>query len=272
MIFDTHAHYDDARFDGDRGELLRRLPERGVGCVLNCGASLASSAAGRELAARYPHVFFAAGVHPDEAAQPEALGETEALARLRFLLADPKAAAVGEIGLDRHGDYPDKTSGALQEKWFRLQLRLARGLKKPVIVHSREAAADTLRILREEGGPEIRAVLHCFSYEKEMARRFLDLGYYLGVGGVVTYKNGRKLKEVVQYMPADRLLLETDCPYLAPEPFRGRRNWSLYLRYVVAEIAALRQISAEEVEAVTLENAQRFFGMRAPGAPSGEIV
>ena len=258
MIFDTHAHYDESCFDPDREALLGLLPDCGIGAVVNVGSGLPSSVAGRGLAARFPHVFFSAGVHPDDTGEAEETGEEAALARLAGLLEDPKAVAVGEIGLDYHGDFPGKPSRQLQEKWFRLQLWLAAEKRLPVIIHSREAAEETYRILREEGSG-LTADMHCFSFEKEMAKRFLDLGCYLGIGGVVTYKNGRKLKEVVQYMPADRILLETDCPFLAPEPYRGRRNSSLFLPEVVAAIAALRGVSEEEVRTVTWNNARRFY-------------
>ncbi len=258
MIFDTHAHYDQTRFDTDREALLERLPEAGIGAVVNVGSGLSSSVSGRELAARFPFFYFSAGVHPDEAGEAEEKGEEAAVSLLSELLEDPKAVAVGEIGLDRHGDFPGKPSRELQEKWFRLQLKLAAEKGLPVIIHSREAAEETYRILREEGRG-LTFDMHCYSYGKEMAERFLDLGCYLGIGGVVTYKNGRKLKEVVQYMPADRILLETDCPFLAPEPYRGRRNSSLWLPEVIAVIAALRGTSEEEIRAVTWNNARRFY-------------
>ena len=259
MIFDTHTHYDDPRFEADREELLAALPAHGVGGITAVGADMAGSDAAAALAARYAHVWFAPGIHPDNADEPEACGEEQTAAFFERLLAQPKAVAVGEIGLDYHGDYPDKTSRPLQEKWFRFQLNVMKEKGLPGIIHSRDAAADTLRIIREEGGADLSLVMHCFGYEKEMARAYLDMGHYLGIGGVITFKNGRKLKEVVEYAPMDRLLLETDCPYLAPEPFRGRRNTSYYLPYVVREIARLKGLTPGEVEELTWENALRFY-------------
>ena len=270
MIFDTHTHYDDPRFDGDREALLGELGNCGIGAAVNVGASLRSSEAGGALAGRIPFLWFSAGMHPDEVGEGEALGEEETLARLGALLKAPKAVAVGEIGLDYHGDFPGKPPRDLQEKWFRLQLRLAARAAKPVILHSREAAADTLRVFREEGAG-LSAVMHCFSYEPETAKRFLDLGCFLGIGGVVTYKNGRKLKEVVRMMPADRILLETDCPYLAPVPHRGERNSSLFLPEVVAEIAALKGMTREQTEEITWDNARRFYRLEEQ-LPEGRNV
>ena len=259
MIFDTHSHYDDARFDEDREALLSRFPAEGIGGVMNVGATLKSSAAGAKLAERYPFFRLSVGVHPDEVAELEALGREKAEETLSALLDLPGAKAVGEIGLDYHGDYPDKVPAAVQKKWFDFQLELAKARKLPVLIHSREAAADTLDMIRAAGGADIRLVMHCFSYETEMAKRYLDMGHYLGVGGVVTYKNGRKLKEAVKYIPADRILLETDCPYLAPEPFRGTRNSSLNLKYVVKTIAELKGMEPEAVEEITWQNALNFY-------------
>ena len=264
MIFDTHTHYDDPRFEADREEILAALPQHGIGGITAVGADRASSEAAAELAARYAHVWVAPGIHPDNADEAEALGKEAMTAFFEKLLAQPKAVAVGEIGLDYHGDYPDKTSRPLQEKWFRFQLNVLKEKALPGIIHSRDAAADTLRIIREEGGADLSLVMHCFGYEKELAKAYLDMGHYLGIGGVITFQNGRKLKEVVEYAPMERILLETDCPYLAPEPFRGRRNTSYYLPYVVREIARLKGLKPEEAEALTWENALRFY--RIPDA------
>ena len=259
MIFDTHTHYDSRQFDEDREEVLAALPGAGIGAAVNIGADLAGSEASLVLAERCPLFRAAVGVHPDSVAELEAMGEEAAGERLRAMLAHPRCAAAGEIGLDYHGDWPDKPSRALQQHWFRFQLNLMKEMTLPGVIHSREAAADTLALIREAGGADLSLVMHCFGYEKEMARIYLDMGHYLGIGGVVTFKNGRKLKEVVQYMPTDRILLETDCPYLAPEPFRGRRNDSRLLSYVTEEIARLKGMTPEEVEAVSYENAMRFF-------------
>lgn len=266
MIFDTHVHYDDRRFDDDREDVLRGLPAAGVGRAVNIGCDLRSSEAGKALAERLPFLYFSAGFYPDNVAEAEAMGEEAALGRLRTLLQAPKAVAVGEIGLDYNGydRYPDKPEPDLQRKWLRLQLELARELDKPVVIHSRDAAAETVETVKN-GMRGLDKVLHCFSYSKEIAAQCLDEGCFLGIGGVVTFKNGRKMKDVVNYMPMDRLLLETDCPYLAPEPFRGRRNASSLLPYVVRTVAEIKGISPEEVEAVTWENARRFYRLDLKG-------
>ncbi|MBQ4426117.1 MAG: TatD family hydrolase [Lachnospiraceae bacterium] len=262
MIFDTHTHYDDRRFDGDRAAVLAALKTAGIGGIAAVGADLASSKAAAGLAEQDPAFVFAPGVHPDNVLELEEIGEEAARKELSGLLARPKAAALGEIGLDYHGDWPDKPSRLLQEKWFRFQLRLLKEKDLPGIIHSRDAAADTLRIIQEEGGNALSLIMHCYGYEKELARYYLDMGHFLGIGGVVTFKNARKLKETVMYAPLSQLLLETDCPYLAPEPYRGRRNTSLYLPKVIRAIAELKQTDPETVEAVTWENALRFFRLQ----------
>ena len=254
MIFDSHAHYDDAAFDADRAAVLAALEPAGIGRVVNVGANRASTEASAALAAQYGFMYAAAGFHPSDVEELER-GEAD-MAWLREAAKKPKVVAVGEIGLDYHWPEPARD---VQQKWFAAQLELARELDLPVIIHSRDAAQDTYDMLREAGGDALSCVIHCFSYEKEMAARFLDLGYCLGIGGVVTYKNARKLKEVAAYMPPERMLLETDCPYLSPAPHRGERNSSLYLPAVLDQIAALRGCTAEEIETVTCENAGRFY-------------
>ena len=260
MIFDTHVHYDDRRFDEDRGEVLQGLSAAGIGGAVNIGCDVKTSEAGQVLAERRPRLWFTAGFYPDNAAEAEAMGEDAALKFLRRMLAHPKAVGIGEIGLDYNGfdRYPDKPSPELQRKWLRLQLQLARELDKPVVIHSRDAAAETVGFVKNEMRG-LNKVLHCFSYSREIAAQCLDEGCYLGIGGVVTFKNGRKMKDVVDYMPTDRLLLETDCPYLAPEPFRGRRNSSYLLPYVVRTVAEIKGIPPEEVERISWENALRFY-------------
>ncbi|MBO4873098.1 MAG: TatD family hydrolase [Lachnospiraceae bacterium] len=268
MIFDTHTHYDDPRFDPDREELLLSLPGLGITRLTAVAADLKSSHQALALAERFPFFCAAVGVHPDNADELERLGEEEAARTLKELAAHPACVAVGEIGLDYHGEdlYPDKVPRPVQQKWFRFQLEFMKERGLPGIIHSREAAADTLKIIREAGGKELSLVHHCFGYEKETAKIFLDMGHFLGIGGVVTYKNGRKLKEVVQYMPLERILLETDCPYLAPEPCRGSRNDSRRLTFVVQEISRLKGISREEVERVTYDNAMRFYRLTEENA------
>lgn len=252
MIIDTHAHYDDEAFDADREALLQSLPGRGVGKVINAGASVRSSLAGLALSERWPWLYCALGVHPNEV---EELTD-EALERFAALSGRPEVAAIGEIGLEYYREEPARE---LQGFWFRRQIRLARRVGLPIIVHSRDAAQDTLDILREEKAEEAGGVIHCFSAGPEMAERYVGIGFYLGIGGVVTFKNGKKLKEVVRKLPLESLLLETDCPYLAPEPYRGKRNASLYLPHVVREIAAIKQISEDEVTEITEKNALRCF-------------
>ncbi len=250
-IFDTHAHYDDEAFDVDRETLLGSMQEAGVAAIVNAAASLRSTETTGALTERYPHIYGTAGVHPDEVGE---LNE-ETFAWLKKAAQKDKIVAIGEIGLDY---YWDKEQHDAQKYWFIRQLELARELGLPVVVHSREAAQDTLDIVREYAS-DLICDIHCFSYGVEMAREYLNMGHYLGVGGVVTFKNGRKLKEVVEYMPLDRLLLETDCPYLAPVPYRGKRNCSLYLPHVVEAIAQIKGISEEKVIEVTYENAKRFY-------------
>jgi TatD DNase family protein len=252
MLFDTHAHYDDEQFKDDRDALLAVMPENGVSLIVNAGSSLASSKTGLALADAYPFVYAAVGVHPHDAKEMD----DGAVLELEKLLKHPKAVAVGEIGLDYHYDFSPRD---IQKKRFREQLALASQVKKPVIIHEREAAADTLEILREH--PEVRGVFHCYSGSWETAKTLLDKGWYLSFTGVITYKNARKTHEVLTQMPRDRIMLETDCPYLAPVPMRGRRNSSLYLRHTAEKLAELLGISFEEAAALTMENGRRFFGV-----------
>ena len=255
MIFDTHAHYDDEAFDEDRDEVLTSLRERGVGTVVNVGASMEGSRRSVSLSEEYEFVYSAVGVHPDEVGE---LRE-EDMEWMREQLQKPKVVAVGEIGLDY---YWDKEGHDLQKKWFLRQLKLAKELKKPVIIHSREAAADTMELLKANYHGEMPMVMHCYSYSTEMAREYRKMGLYLGIGGVLTFKNAKKLKETVLESPMEYLLLETDCPYLAPVPNRGKRNDSGMLKYVVQELAALKGITPEEVIRITEENARRFYGIQ----------
>ena len=254
MIFETHAHYDDEAFDSDRKELLSSLESRGIGTVINVCASVESLDATRKLVEEYPRVYGAVGIHPDDVGK---LDET-AFEKMRQMCRHPKIVAVGEIGLDYYW-HKDPESHRLQMLWFRRQMELAREEGLPFIIHSRDAAADTLEAVRQLRGGEIGGVIHCFSYSREMAEEYLKMGLYLGIGGVVTFKNARKLKEVVAEAPLEQLLLETDSPYLAPEPNRGKRNSSLNLPYVAEEIAALKGITADEVVRATEENARRLF-------------
>jgi len=227
------------------------MEENGVGTIVNSGASWDSVTEVVELAQKYPFVYAAVGMHPDEVGD---LNE-ERFEYLKSQCQKDKVVAVGEIGLDY---YWDNESHDVQKKWFIRQLELARELNLPVIIHSRDAAADTLEIMKEYG-QGLRGVIHCFSYSIELAREYVKMGFHIGIGGVVTFKNGRKLKEIAAEIPLERILLETDCPYLAPVPFRGKRNCSAYISYVAQEIASLKGISYEEVVAQTEKNGKELF-------------
>lgn len=251
MIIDTHAHYDDEQFDGDREELLGSMEAGGVGLIVNAGSTLESWSRIVELTEKYPFLYGAIGIHPDEAGS---LSE-ERMREMEELLDRDKIVAVGEIGLDY---YWDKENHDIQKKWFIRQLETARKKDMPVIIHSREAAADTMEIMKTYAAG-MRAVIHCYSYSPEMAKEYVKMGYYIGVGGVVTFKNAKKLKQVVEDLPLESIVLETDCPYLAPEPFRGKRNSSLYLPYVAEKIAEIKGVSAEEVVRQTEENSRQLY-------------
>ena len=252
MIFDTHAHYDDGQFDEDRAELLASMAENGVGTIVNVSASYASCERVTDMARDYPFLYAAVGVHPDEVGD---LNE-ESFARMKALFTREKVVAVGEIGLDY---YWDKESHEIQKKWFIRQLELAGELGLPVVIHSREAAADTMEIMKRYA-KGLKGVIHCYSYSREMAKEYVKMGFYIGVGGVVTFKNARKLKETVEEIPLASIVLETDCPYLAPVPYRGKRNHSAYIRYVAEEVARLKGLSCEEVIRQTEKNAKELYG------------
>ena len=253
MIFDTHAHYDDKQFAEDRDQVLSSMQEQGVGTIVDASATVDSWERVLELTRRYPFVYGMIGVHPDEVGD---LNE-ENFARMEQLLHEEKVVAVGEIGLDY---YWDKEQHEIQKEWFIHQLQLARKLNMPVNIHSREAAQDTMEIMKEYA-TDMKAIIHCYSYSKEMAEEYVKMGYLLGIGGVVTFKNAKKLKEVVKAVPLSHIVLETDCPYLAPEPNRGKRNASSNLIYVAQTIAELKGTTTEEVIAVTEENARKFYGL-----------
>lgn len=252
MIFESHAHYDDEAFDEDRDELLRSFAEKGIDTVINIGASPGSCKDTIALMEKYPFVYGAMGVHPSETGELDEV----VLQWLKESCALEKVVAVGEIGLDYHWKEPEP---AVQKKWFERQLEMARETGLPVVIHSREAAKDTLDMMKSLHAEEMGGVIHCFSYTKEIAREYLDMGYYFGIGGVITFANAKKLKEAVAYLPIERILLETDSPYLAPEPYRGKRNSSLNIPYIAKEIARIKQISYEETLAITHKNAERLF-------------
>ncbi len=252
MLFDTHAHMDDRAFDTDREELLHTLPHKGLALVMNPGCSLASSYNAVALANQYDYIYAAVGSHPDAADEvcPEVLEQYRKLCR-----ENPKVKAIGEIGLDYH--YED-IPRHLQLKAFRLQMELAQELDLPVIVHERDAHEDGMRIVREEF-PKVKGVFHCYSGSAEMARQLVDLGWYIGFTGVLTFKNARKAIETAQAIPLDRILLETDCPYMAPTPFRGRRNDPGYLYRMAEQLAQIRNVPLEEIHRITLENGKRLY-------------
>ena len=253
LIFDTHAHYDDAQFDADREALLSAMPENGVGLILDPGCDLESSRAAIALAEQYPHIYAAVGYHPENCAP-----YTDAdLDILRRLAQHPKVVAIGEIGLDYYWEQnPPKE---FQQEVFRAQLALARELDLPVIVHDREAHADCLAIVKEF--PGVRGVFHCYSGSVEMARELWKLGWYLGLDGPVTYKNARRTVEVAAEVPLERLLLETDSPYMAPVPKRGTRNDSRNIRCIAEKIAEIRNMTADAIIRVSAENGRRLFGI-----------
>ena len=252
MIFDTHAHYDDEAFNEDRDVVLKSLAEHGIEAVVNVGASIQTTKNTLELMKKYPFVYGAVGVHPSETAELN----DHLFDWLRHVSEKEKVVAIGEIGLDYHWDEPEPE---LQKTWFVRQLGLAREKKLPVIIHSRDAAKDTLDIMKAENAEEIGGVIHCFSYSLEMAKEYLNMGFYLGIGGVLTFNNAKKLKEVVAYMPLDRIVLETDCPYLSPVPNRGKRNSSLNLPYVVEEISRIKNVSVEQIIEITNRNAKQMY-------------
>lgn len=254
MIFDSHAHYDREEFDEDREELLTHMKEKGIGAIVNVGASMTSTAGSVELAHKYENIYASAGVHPCDTYE---LTEQDMLTLEKYT-TDSKVVAVGEIGLDYH--YPD-TNKELQEKWFTRQLDMAVRTKLPVIIHSRDAANDTMNIMKKYQGKLTGGVIHCYSYSADMAKEYVKMGYYIGIGGVLTFKNGKKLKETAQEIPIERIVLETDCPYLSPEPNRGQRNDSTNIKYVVKVLADIKGMSEEEIESITFENALRLYGM-----------
>ena len=275
-IFDTHAHLCDAAFDDEREAIIADLGAHGVGAFTEIGFDLPSSRAALALAERYPQVYAAVGFHPDHS---DHLRDEDVETLRQMVENNQKIVAIGEIGLDYHytregilrraaasGQEPDPESLAtadpepeIQKACFRRMLQLARALGLPINVHSREAAQDTYDLIVEEHGYENSGIIHCFGYPVEMAELFVKLGLYVGVGGVVTFKNARKLKEVVTRIPIERIVLETDCPYMAPVPKRGTRNDPRNLPYVVEEIAALRQMDPAEVIRITTENAKRVY-------------
>lgn len=258
MIFESHAHYDDRQFDVDRETLLENLPFQNVGVIVNVGSDIRSSKESITLAHQYDYIYAAIGVHPDEV---DTMKEAD-MEELSHMAKEDKVVAIGEIGLD----YFRKEGNAyksVQKEWFCRQLDLAKEIEKPVIIHSRDAAEDTIQILRDfrKENPQIEnpGVIHCYSYSPELAKEYVAMGFYIGIGGVVTFKNAKKLVETVAQIPLERILVETDSPYLCPEPNRGKRNDSSQIRYVMDRIADIRGITPEEVEKQTEMNARKMY-------------
>ena len=253
-IFETHAHYEDVKFDSDREELLASLPKQNIEYVINVGSNLETTNKSIELAKQYDYIYAAIGVHPSDVEELDESSYDVLEKAAKF----EKTVAIGEIGLDYYWD-KEPAVQAKQREWFKRQMLLAKQHNLPVIIHSRDAAEDTMRVMKEVKAEEIPGVIHCYSYSVEMAKEFVKMGYYIGIGGVVTFKNAKKLKEVAAEIPLERILLETDCPYMAPEPHRGERNSSLYLPYVVEKLAEIRNISKEEIISTTNQNARKLF-------------
>ena len=250
MLFDTHAHMDDRAFDTDRHELLSGLAQQQVELVMNPGCSLQSSYNAVKLAETYPFVYAAVGSHPDAADEIC----DEVLEQYRKLCSHEKVKAIGEIGIDYHyEDIPRQ----LQKQAFRAQMALAREVDLPVIVHERDAHEDGLKIVKEF--PEVTGVFHCFSGSAELARQLVELGWYIGFTGVLTFKNARRAIEAVQAIPLERIVLETDCPYMAPEPFRGKRNHPGYLFRMAEKLAEIKDVPLETIHRITLENGKRLY-------------
>ena len=251
MIFDSHAHYDDEAFDADREQVIEQIREKGVIGVLNCGASIEGARASVELAKKYDFFYAAVGVHPEHAdTVDEAL-----LQELRELSKFEKVRAIGEIGLDYYWD--ENPERQIQKTAFRQQMKLAEEIGLPVVIHDREAHADTLEIMKEF--PKVTGVVHCFSGSAEFAKDCLKLGYYIGFTGVVTFKNAKKALEVAEIVPLDKLLVETDCPYMAPTPHRGKRNQSDYIEFILDSISEIKGISKEELSKITIENIKNLI-------------
>lgn len=254
MLFDTHAHYNDERFDADRDDILSSMPENNVGYILNSCSSLSEVKDIIKIIEKYPFIYGSAGVHPHEVKGMK----NEDLDILKKYAAHEKIKAIGEIGLDYYYDFSPRSE---QKKWFSLQAELAAEIDLPVIIHDRDAHKDTTDILRACAPRGIRGVFHCYSGSVETAGEILDMGMYLAFGGSLTFKNSRRPAEAAEYAPLDRILIETDSPYLAPVPMRGKRNSSLYIHFVAEKLAQIKNMSVEEIEKITTENAKRCFNI-----------
>lgn len=254
MIIDSHAHYDDEQFDTDRNKVLENVREKGVGRIVNPSSNIASAEKCLKLADEYGFLYTAVGIHPHDAIE----FSDDALKKLRDMSRHNKVVAVGEIGLDYHYDFSPRE---IQRSCFASQISLALELKLPIIIHDREAHKDIMDIIKAEKADSVGGVFHCFTGSVEMAREVLDLGFYIGLGGAVTFKNAKKPVEVAGYVPLDRLLVETDSPYMAPVPYRGKRNDSGYLIEIIKKIAEIRNTTPEQIAEATSINADRLFGL-----------
>lgn len=255
MIFETHAHYDDEKFDPDRVELLSHLlRENNIGKIVNVGATFKGCKESIALAEKYDDVYAAIGIHPEEIDEIN----DEVIEWLRQNSSNPKVVAIGEIGLDYYW-VKEEEQRAKQRLWFNKQMDLAKELEMPVIIHSRDAAEDTLNTIKLYNNSHVKGIVHCYSYSKEIAMEYVKMGWYIGVGGVVTFKNAKKLVETVEAVPLESIVLETDCPYMAPVPHRGERNSSIFLSHVAEKIAEIKNISVAEVENVTYQNALNIY-------------
>lgn len=254
MLFDSHAHYNDEKFDGDRDAVLSSMAENNVGLIMNSCSSLEEIPGILEICEKYPFVYASAGIHPHEA---ENVSESD-IGKLKEYAKNPKVKAIGEIGLDYFYDFSPRD---IQKKWFARQVDTARELKMPVIIHDRDAHKDCMDILRDHGVREIGGVFHCYAGSVEMAKEILDWGMYIAFGGSLTFKKSARRAEVAEYVPLDRIVIETDCPYLTPEPHRGKRNSSLYIHYVAEKLAQIKGLSVEKIENATFINAKKCFGI-----------
>lgn len=252
-IFDSHAHYDDEAFDEDREKVLEELKSNNIIGVLNCGASVEGMRKSVELARKYDIFYAAVGIHPEHAD----MLDDNILAEMKEFAKEDKVRAIGEIGLDYY--WEENPEREIQRAAFRKQMEIARQLKLPVVIHDREAHEDTLNIMKEF--PEVKGVVHCFSGSVEFAKQCLELGYYIGFTGVVTFKNAKKIVEVAKIVPLERMLVETDCPYMAPTPYRGKRNRSEYIEYILIELSKIKEISIEEINCQMIQNIKDLLSL-----------
>ncbi|MBE6043933.1 TatD family hydrolase [Clostridium thermopalmarium] len=255
MIFDSHAHYDDDSFDEDREKVIEEIHNNGVIAVLNCGASFQGAKDSVKLAEKYDFFYAAVGIHPENAYELT----DETLKEIREMTKNPKVKAIGEIGLDYY--WEENPPKDVQKEVFRKQMALAKDLGLPVVIHDREAHGDTLEIMKEF--PEVKGVVHCFSGSVEFARECLKLGYYIGFTGVITFKNAKKIIEVAKEVPMDRILVETDAPYMAPTPHRGKRNQSDYIKFIIEKIAEIKEVSPGFMENLTINNAKNLLKIKS---------